>query len=404
MKILFGVHSYKPAYNVGGPIHSVSALAEGLVARGHAVTVFTSNWNLTERLAVDTSVPHWINGVEVRYFAVANPLAKMVPGAKALARLSNYNFAPELRGELKRRIGEFDVAHSHLPFVYPSLAVGRAAISAKVPFFYHQRGVFDPARLNYRSAKKRAYIEMIERPMLAKASRLFALTEAEVHSYRGLGLSNDIEIIPNGIDSEAFGAPTDPALIADLKLADSDAVILFMARLHPLKGPDLLLEAFAGVAQAFPNAKLVLAGPDEQDNAEIWRRFAGERGLGERVLLPGTVLGDRKRALLQRADVFCLPSAAEGFSIAVLEAMAASTAVLISPGCNFPEVETSGAGIVVENDVSLLQSALERFLRNPDEMKKMGQSARSLVMKNYRWNDIVKKFERTYLEVISARR
>ena len=90
-----------------------------------------------------------------------------------------------------------------------------------------------------------------------------------------------------------------------------------------------------------------MAGPDEWGMVEKFRQEIMKCGHGKRVLFPGMVTGEAKQGLLARADLFCLPSDAEGFSMAVLEALANSTAVLLSPGCHFPEVERAGAGRVV---------------------------------------------------------
>src|ERR1043166_4787482 len=104
-----------------------------------------------------------------------------------------------------------------------------------------------------------------------------------------------------------------------------------------------------------PNAVLTIAGPDEWGLEAQWRQRTHERG---RVVFPGMVSGDEKADLLARADLFCLPSTAEGFSNAVLEALASATAVMLSPQCNFPEVESANAGVVVDADAGRMAAAM----------------------------------------------
>src|SRR5436853_264427 len=85
-----------------------------------------------------------------------------------------------------------------------SLAAGRAAIRHRKPLVYHQRGVFDPARLRFRGAKKRLYIQVAERPVMRRATTLIALTNAEVRSYRDLGVDTPIRVVPNGVEVERY--------------------------------------------------------------------------------------------------------------------------------------------------------------------------------------------------------
>src|SRR2546430_12042828 len=125
-----------------------------------------------------------------------------------------------------------------------------------------------------------------------------------------------------------------------------------MACPHRTMCPHGLIRAFLRIHSRFPAAKLVMAGPDDSATVEEFRAEIEKAGVSERILFPGMVTGELKQQLLTRADLFCLPSDAEGFSVAVLEAMAHKTAVLISPDCHFPAVEWANAGKVISVSVS----------------------------------------------------
>jgi glycosyltransferase involved in cell wall biosynthesis len=284
--------------------------------------------------------------------------------------------------------------------VFPTLAVGRAAMRTGVPLVYHQRGVFDPARLDYKAVKKRLYLNLIERPHLEYASRLFALTEAEVASYRALNLAAPTVVVPNGVDLDHFSNQPNHQDLASLGIGHRDQIILFLGRLHPIKGVEPLLEAFLELSSRFPAARLVLAGPDELGLGASWLSKARSQGLGDRLLLPGTVSGRLKTSLLARADVFCLPSSAEGFSMAILEAMASSTALVISPGCHFPDVACHGCGLIVDPERVALRRALSEVLGDPARAAEMGRRGRALVASRYRWDDVTDKIEQTNREVL----
>jgi glycosyltransferase involved in cell wall biosynthesis len=399
MRILYATHAYKPAYRIGGPVLSVSAVAERLARRGHRVTVFTTNSNVDEDLDVPLDQPVPVEGVEVWYFRRQTPSARMAEALPYLFRSLGFLYAPKMRAALEEMVSGVDLVHTHLPFIYPTYSAARAAFRHRRPLFYHQRGVFDPNRLRFRNLKKRVYIAAVERRILQRATTLFALTSAEIESYRALGVQTPCRVIPNGIDVASYRV-TPGRSIEKWRIPDGASVILFLGRLHPTKGADKLMEAFLRIASQFPAAFLVLAGPDEWKLEERYRLQSAQSGFAARVLFPGMVAGETKLDLLARADLFCLPSDAEGFSMAVLEALASATPVMISPGCHFPEVEAAGAGRIVEADAESMAAALRDLLAEPARLKEMGSRGRDLVSR-YDWNRITDEIEDAYREGIS---
>lgn len=405
MKILFAVHGYKPAWRLGGPVISVPALAEALVKRGHELAVFTTNSNQDQDLDVPTDRWLDVDGVRVRYFRRSEPLKRWFPSIKYLSQSGGTLYAPDMPGELARVVPSVDLVHTHLPFIYPTLASARAAFRHGKPLFYHQRGVFDPERLKFRALKKSLYLSLIEKPILRRATMLVALTPAEQASYAALGIRTPSRVIPNGIDlPPVVETAAMHAMAAEWGIRPDHLVVLFLARLHPVKGADRLLEAFLRVAGRHPNAVLMLAGPDEFGIEASFRQRVSDAGLGARVVFPGMVSGERKAALLQRADLFSLPSDAEGFSMAVLEALAHRTAVLLSPGCHFPEVEAAGCGVVAEPNADALETALDGLLARPGALRDMGALGRALVSRDYTWDVIAARMEDAYAEGVDRHR
>lgn len=400
MRILYAVHGYKPAYRFGGPIHSVSAIAERLVRKGHEVIVFTTNSNLDEDLDVPTDRPIDVNGVQVWYFKHEEPIKKWLSCVPYLSKSMGFLYAPAMRTQLHQLVPSVDVVHTQMPFVYPTYAAGKAAINHRKPLFYYQRGVFDPERLKFRGLKKKLYIKSIERPLMRCATMLIALTESELESYRRLGVDTPCRIIPNGVDGATHAEFFDRFACKYFNISRDHKVILFMARLHPIKGADRLIRAFLMIHSAFPEAILIMAGPDEWGIVEKFRQEIKTAGVDDRVLFPGMVTGEAKHELLNRADLFCLPSDAEGFSMAVLEALASSTAVLLSPGCHFPEVETAGAGRIVQPEPNALAKAICELLSDPEKMKQMGKKGREFVSRRYSWDIITDQLIDAYSEGI----
>ena len=406
MNILYAVHGYKPAYRMGGPIISVSSAAEMLVRKGHRVIVFTTNSNLDEDLDVPLAEPVMVDGVEVWYFRRKDPIKKWLAFIPYLSRSIGFLYCPAMRSALDDVMPLIDVVDTHMPYVYPTYAAAHAAFRHEKPLFYHQRGTFNPGGLRFRAGKKRLYISAIERPIMRRATTLIALTEAERESYGELNVQTRIEVVPNGIDIPPLRLDSAARVQERFGIAPDAPVVLFLGRLHPTKGAEKLLDAFERIAAQYLDLVLVMAGPDEWRLEEKWRARMERGGVANRVIFPGMLTGEDKADVLSRADLFALPSVNEGFSMAVLEALASSTAVMISPGCNFPEVEAAGAGVVIGADPTAMAEVMMRLLSDRDELRAMGARGRSLIAERYSWDVITDRlidvYERGALRKVMA--
>jgi glycosyltransferase involved in cell wall biosynthesis len=399
LRIVFTSHCYKPAWRVGGPALSVSSLAEALTRRGHTVQVFTAHFNFGEPLDVPVMIPVEMDGVQVRFFPIIRPFKLLLPFVPYLSKAMGFLYSRAMRKALSAAIPSAHLVHTHLPFIYPTLAAAGIAASAQRPLFYHQRGLFDPARLRFRSVKKRLYLQLIERPILKQVTTLVALSESEMANYRSIGATAPCRVIPNGINTSGYRVQARSQTIANNGWSEQDLVVLFMSRLHPIKGADRLLDAFLLVANKHPSAHLVMAGPDEFEMERSLRQRLAGRDLAGRIHFPGMVTGDRKLDLLARADLFGLPSDAEGLSMSMLESLASGTAVLISPGCHFPAAVAAGAGVEVDPAVPTLAEALDELLsRGRAELAQMGRRGRDLVEREYGWDHIAERMEACYQE------
>jgi glycosyltransferase involved in cell wall biosynthesis len=401
--ILYVAHGYKPAYRLGGPIWSISALAEGMAARGHTVTVFATNGNGEEDLEVATDRIVDVEGVGVRYFRRTEPFRQFLPWVKYLSQSIGYLYTPDLLPAMRSILERIDIVHTQMPFVYPTQAAARLALARRVPVFYSQRGVFDPSRLRFRSWKKSLYIRLVERPIMRRATGLVALTPDEVASFRALSVQTPAHLIPNGIDVDRFRRVAADSL-ADLGISKDHKVILFLARLHQTKGADLLVEAFIRIAQQHPASVLVLAGNDEQGLLNGLAARIAAANLTSRVITPGLITGERKIDLLARADLFALPSIGEGLSIATLEALASGTPVILSRECNLPIVETAGAGAIVNRTVEDFARALNRFLEDSALRTSAAERAYALARDEFGWRPILDRLEGVYVDALSERK
>jgi glycosyltransferase involved in cell wall biosynthesis len=152
-------------------------------------------------------------------------------------------------------------------------------------------------------------------------------------------------------------------------------MVLFLARIHPVKCVDVLLRAYAGLEER--ESILVIAGGGDPFLVASLQRLANELGLGERVRWLGFVAGANKRWLLSRASLLALPSASENYGIAAVEAMHSGLPVIVTSGCGLADfVNRNGAGIVTDGSVVALRSALKALLADGELCSSMGQAGR----------------------------
>jgi glycosyltransferase involved in cell wall biosynthesis len=396
MRILYVTPAYKPAYRMGGPIASVSAAAEALVRKGHQVTVATTTANLDDDIDVPLDRPIDVDGVTVWYFRRREPLRDWLPFVPYLSQSMGFTYAPAMKARLRRLISEVDVVHTQSAFVYPTLLAARLAGRLDKPLIYHQRGNFLPTHLGRRSMKKHVYISLFEKPILRRAAALIALTEAERDAFRALAPATPCVIIPNGVVAPPSDPDASARATARWAIPPDAPVVLYLSRLEPWKGADELLAAFARVQEACPKAVLVMAGYDACGVEERWRPRLELDGYGHRVVFTGVAIGREKEDLLDRADLFSLPSRGEGLSMAVLEALAHGTAVMLSPQCNFREAERAGAGVTVARDPELMAASMESLLADPARLRAMGEAGRSLMRREYSWDVVTDRLLDVY--------
>lgn len=405
MKFLFNTVYYKPARGGGGPVFSVSSLAEALVKRGHTVFVAASDLDIPGRLSVEFGRDVEIEGVMVRYFA-AMPTLLQRTGIPAFSKSAVFCFGSEFATWLNEVGPQCDVIHSHISYTWTNRPCSIYAARHRKVFLYHQRGNMDPIRLRRGRWKKMAYLWFKELPIMRRADALIALTARELDSFRALGLSNRIEVIPNGFDQAVREVVLSAEeFSSELRGITVDATtFLFLSRLHPVKGPEIFVDAFIQAARANREIHAMLAGPDEAHLVDGLLARVKNAGLSERFHYLGILHGDEKMDILQRADVFVLPTEAEGFSMVLLEALAAECAVLTTYGAYFPEIAAIGAGRILNRSVDEFAAGmLEMAKLGRPKIREMGRRGRDLVHSNYSWENIAVRYEALCTELVSAK-
>ena len=279
-----------------------------------------------------------------------------------------------------------DAVHIHGLWQGHSRRGAAAARRHRVPYLIAAHGMAEPWALRHKRLKKRAYLALVEGRNLRLANCLHALSRPEVGHLRALAPRTPIALIPNGVALEPFeDLPARSALESTYPELAGKFLTLFLARLHVKKGLDLLAGAIGRVARDRPDFHLLLAGKDDGAKSPFLAKMAA-LGLTDRVTYLGHIGGESARIAWGAADAFTLPSYSEGFSMAILEALAARKPVLATNACHFPELAEAGAGLVVEPTAEGVTAGLRDLLAmSAEDRASMSDRGRRLVEARYTW-------------------
>ncbi len=404
MRILQIVPSISLVY--GGPSQMVLGLSAALARQGVEVTVLTtdSNGDVGQPpLDVPLDRPVELDGFQVRCF-------RCFP-------FRRYKFSPDLLRWLHRHAREFDLAHIHALFSPVSTAAAAVARSRHLPYILRPLGTLDPADLRKKNQLKRIYAALFEGPNLAGAAAIHFTSAQEAKISERFGAVTRDLVIPLGVNfldtapENPHPQPSSPEdrgatqARAQLGIPADRLLVLFMSRIEPKKGLNLLLPALENLLAEGLDFHFVLAGSNPQDpNYEAKIRAQVEASpLGKRTTIAGFVTGTLKAALLREADLFVLPSYYENFGIAVAEAMAAGTPVCVSREVHiWEEVLQAEAGWVCSCDAGSLTEQLRVALRDAGELHRRGLNGREYALKNYSWDAIAQQTVGAYREILAG--
>ena len=388
LHILVVTPYYKPAFIYGGPARSVPSLCEAMVQNGAQVTVFTTNANGSANLDVPLGRPQNLDGVQVIYFR------RVIHGS--------FFWSPKLGDALHKQANEFNLIHVNGVFSYPSRLASNAANAHNLPYLISPRGMLMPWAIGYKSFKKSLYMRMFERRRIDQAAALVCTDESELEGIKRLGIQRPVYLIPNGINTRRFmDLPIQGLIRSKLKIPNGDKVILMLGRLHPVKRPDLAVQAFGIIASQYPNSHLVFAGPDEAGLEKSLRKIARQANAGERIHFTGLLDPAGVLQALADADIFLSTSESENFGMAVAEAMSAGLPVVISEKIGISRyVARSDAGRVISLDPESVANGLACLLKQSNILQEMGLRARRVALENFDIAVVAQKMVDCYTEVI----
>jgi glycosyltransferase involved in cell wall biosynthesis len=383
--------------NGGGLAEIVPRYAAATARLGHDVTIATvAERNAPLSVAADEAAAAGVNIIRC---------PPSLPRALYHSR--------EMSRRLPTLVARADLVHVHSNWTFPVWRAAHCALVAGKPLVMSPHGCLSPASLAHSAWKKRL-AGLFDRRYLRLASVIHATSEMErdwIERYVGKGPR--IAVIPNGVEMQAF-----PGTPRGLKPASRTRQVLYLGRLHPLKGLELLLDAWKGVGgtnngrlEACPTGRhdrleacttgweLVIAGPDEQGTRA--KLEAQARGLGlANVTFPGPLYGEEKAKALAEADLFVLPSRTENFGIAVAEALGAGLPVITTKGTPWSEIAGSCGWWVDVNAAAIAKALADGMRLSDEERAAMGTRGRELVAAKYQWESVGRAMAGVYERLV----
>jgi len=370
LKILQMVHTLDPS--VGGVAAAVLELSRRLARRGHKIDI----------VVLDDPNAASIKDVDLTVHALG-------------AGSTSYRYSSALMPWLQKHGGDYDRVIVNGLWQYLSFAAWRRYAGSSIPYYVFPHGMLDPwfkRTFPLKHLKKWVYWPWAEyRVLRDAAAAIFTSEEERLLARKSFWLYRAREkVSPLGIEALQVSQNAKSEFLSRFPQLQGTRNFLFLGRLHPKKGCDILLDAFARVNSGEPSS-LILAGPDQIGWEGELRKQVGRLRLTDRVVFTGMLQGAMKHGALASADAFILPSHQENFGIAVVEALAAGVPVLISNRVNiWREIDADRAGYVEPDDLEGTTRLLQRWIdTSPSEREAMRQNARKCFEQRFEINRAV---------------
>ncbi|MBR8829291.1 MAG: glycosyltransferase [Gomphosphaeria aponina SAG 52.96 = DSM 107014] len=391
MKILHVIPSIAPIR--GGPSKAVIDLVRELRNQGIDAEIATTNDNGDDLLDVPLNKCSEYQEVPVWFFPRFSP---------PIASIREFAFSNALTKWLWKNITQYDLLHVHAIFSYPSTIAMAIARAKNIPYINRPLGLLGKWPLQQGKQKKQLYLKIIELANLDHAKFLHFTAQQEQKEASALKLKTPSFILPHGISVPSFNPQANEQLRQDLHLQGDEPIILYLSRLHKKKGLEYLIPAL-GKLKEQQRFTFILAGNGTPEYEIKVTELLEKAQITHQTYRPGFVTGEKKTLFLQGADLFVLTSHSENFGIAVIEALAAGTPVLITPGVALASiVQQNQLGYLTELDPLSIEINLQQCLNNRNDLKQVGDRAREFVLNNYSWEQIVSQLIEIYKSILKS--
>lgn len=345
-----------------GPSYSVPRLCQSLAASGHRIGLMC------------LAAPSSLQGVKL----------EVHPQWRALSRFA---VSPALARALRSRAREVDIVHNHSLWSMANVSAGWVVPGTRAKLVSSPRGTLSAwAMGNSRQVKRLLW--PLQRRALTRADLLHATSTEELREIRALGLTAPVAVIPNGVDIPHWNRPE--------RAEGEFRTLLFLSRIHPKKGIDMLLRTWQVLQDSHPQWRLVIAGRGDPGHVREVESLSHSLQL-RRVEFPGPVYGAEKSSMYFGADLFVLPTHSENFGMVVAEALAHGCPAIVSHGAPWAKLKSEGCGWWVELEEAALAATLDHAMRlGDDERGAMGLRGRQWMEQDFSWTAVAARMADCY--------
>ena len=352
--------------NFGGPSYTVPSLCAQLASLGNDVVLH----------ALPPAPDSSHDGFELKVHPrMAFPAVLGISGA--------------LKSSLREAAQRAAFLHSHGLWAMPNIYPARCLRGTTCRLVVSPRGTLDRWALRHHAWRKNILWRLGQRANLLAASCLHATADQEYGFFRELGLTAPVALIPNGVDIP----PPRPEASSD---DPGIKRLLFLARIHPKKGVDILLRAWRNVQERFSDWELLIVGPDDGGHLPKMQQLSASLG-AKRVTFTGWIPETQKAASLYGAHIFILPTHGENWGVSVAEALAHGLPAIVSTGAPWSGLETHRCGWWIDNSVEAVTECLSSALAlSPGELRSRGARGRAWMSEEFPWPKVGRMMHETY--------
>lgn len=369
--------------HTGGPAEVIPLLCLYLNLKGAKVTLATLDGDLS-----DTVIACSNRGVDLIKYPIR------------IRHRPWYSNA--MRKGINALVSEMDIVHSNGIWEYTNWHTANACIRMNKPFVISFHGALSNYERNWSFRHKTAW-ELIDGPLIRKASCLHACSDEEFHSIRSLGLGNPVAIIPNGIEMwHSIPVHERRNLVPEFANMRN---MLFLSRIHPLKGIFDLVKIWHELRpDEIKNWQLIIIGPGDDGNISLLNKLIKFGRNKDSIKFLGALYGDKRIAAYQSADIVILPSYSENFGVVVGEALASGKPVITTHNVPWPALQVHQCGWWIPHDkLSILNCIKEAIQLDEEKIRSLGENGRKLIEKEFSWPVISGRMLLTYEWLLKKR-
>lgn len=301
----------------------------------------------------------------------------------------------------KKIVVNFDIIHIYSWYHHIGIEFFKAAKKFNIPLVFSAMGTLQSDAQNFYKTQKSIIDLFYTKKIIDYSSVLHSVGNSEVKSYLQYGGKKEkIVQVENGINLKDFELTNTSDILKKINI-ENKQYILFLSRIHPKKGLELLLDSFNELCKTNTEIFLVISGTGKKDYVDQIKKIVKDLGLIERVKFTGLVSHNEKLTLLKFAKLFSLTSKSDIYPRAIQEALAMGVPVVVSKESDYPEVEEYQAGVLVNLNHKEISNVFSKVLTDEEKLTRFSRNAKKLIHEKFLVEYQIDKFEMTYTKILS---